>query len=132
MHIDKYKTADGYSWEYDGLTYDDHESLIQCGILGFCGCGMPSENLAYVRDGLAYIAEDRKPADTVWDAWFAARKIRAVEVFGSEAAKHFFYYWADKEGLTEHGYSHFSCWLSEKGKELLEDLQAVDLEEEAD
>ena len=47
-------------------------------------------------------------------------------IFGNEASMMFFYYWADSKDLTEHG-SGLSGggWLTELGKEVLEDLNEI-------
>ncbi len=102
---------------------------MQESVLGFCACGMPDENLAYVRDGLAHIAEDGpnpQGDSAAWEAWLREHRERGAQLFGNERAERFFYYWADKEELSEHG----GCvpgWLTEKGLAMLADLRALQL-----
>lgn len=139
MHIDRYKNPDGdvggFLMPGDCCHYDDERSLITTGLLGFCGCGRPEENLAFIRDGLQHIDEaisaspDPWKDRPAWDAWFAGHKAREIEIFGNERAAYFFFYWADKNGLTDHGGS-VPGWLSDKGRELIEDLQELTRREE--
>lgn len=103
---------------------------IQCEALGFCGCGSPDDNLALIRDGLALIAvkppEDILRSMTEWPKWFKAHSERGNALFGNERSRYFFYYWCDKEELTEHGAS-VPGWLTVKGSDLLEKLNAAEL-----
>jgi hypothetical protein len=133
MHIDRYKVGDEGPWNYmypdaDGCSYEDAVNLIQVGILGFCGCGVPGMNLAFVRDGLAHIDQkfdgDVFKERDAWHAFWNAKKADEKRIFGSEAAAYFFYYWASKEDLTEHGGS-VPGWLSDKGREVLDDLREL-------
>lgn len=124
MKLDKYKTADG-RYLYEGCSYEDILDLLQVGILGFCACGNPDDNLVYVLGALELISEDRPnfgASMDEWSKWSAAHKARELSHFGSEEAASFFYYWADKEGLTEHGGS-IPGWLDESGVELLANLR---------
>lgn len=108
-----FEKDDGY--EVDGCFYETAESMIQCGFLDFCGCGCPTENLGYVLDGLALVEERmQKIPDFDFKAWRA----RAEKHFRSDEAQFFFWYWADKEKLTEHG-SSVPGWLTDQGKQLL-------------
>jgi hypothetical protein len=110
------KASDTY--EVDGVSYETEEDFIQTGILGFCGCGRPEENLLYILGGLEVI-NDKGPIDPLaWDAWWELHKERVRTHFGNEDAAYFFYYWADKNRLTEHGGS-VPGWLDEKGSRLL-------------
>ena len=122
MHIDKYKLPDG-SFSYNDSQYDDVESLILSGMLGFCGCGLPVSAMRYIRDALAHIERLR-------DAWDG--KITLAEwddeggkLFAAEGAECFTLYVMDKLGLTEHGSSVHGCWLTDFGKDLLEDLNEL-------
>jgi hypothetical protein len=125
MHIDKYKKADGYEDE-DGCFYESALDLYQSHFFGFCGCGCNDDNIRYIRDGLQFIEslihgpDDREKRDK----WWVAMEMEGEEVFGNQQAKYFFYYWADKEGLTEHGGS-VPGWLTEKGKMVLQDLNEI-------
>jgi len=90
--------------------------------LGFCCCGNPEDNLKYVRNGLHHINEMHNMDDDKMS--FEEWTEKGLEIFGSRKAEYFFYYWADKEGLTEHGGS-VPGWLDTKGHELLENLNII-------
>jgi len=113
----KRMNADECEWDGDLVDF------IQTGDLGFCGCGMPEQNLDYIRKGLEHINETR-PESQEHDDWHPEWVSRGHEIFGNETSRYFFFYWADKEELTEHGGS-VPGWLSDKGKELLEVLEIL-------
>lgn len=79
-------------------------------MMGFCGCGIPEENVLYILECLEAInrnaAYDEMPA-----------------ICGSNKAYYFMLYWLSKEGLTEHGGGVGGSWLSEKGKNLMDALK---------
>jgi len=119
MGLEQFEQPDSW-YKFDGCDFETAEDLIQTGFLGFCGCGSPDENLEYIRGALEVIA-DPYPKDenrTGWDAWYEAHKARVIEHFGNERSAYFFYYWATKNDLTEHGGS-VPGWLTDKGKHLL-------------
>lgn len=104
-----YQLEDGGYEDEDGCFRETSEDLIQCGMLGFCGCGAPWENLEFIRGALAALADDKDRIACV-DAYFNK----------FDAMRGFFFYWADKEGLTEHGGSvSYGGWLSADGEALL-------------
>ena len=78
----------------------------------FCGCGKSDEALAFIKKGLEHI----RGRSEVEDSAIIEKNERAV--FGSEGAAAFFYYWADRERLIDHG-SSVPGWLDEKGENLL-------------
>lgn len=127
MYIDKYKKDNGY-YDKEGLYYEDAKSFIQGSILGFCGCGNLKGNLNYIQDGLNHIdifhtfSRDLTKFNVQWEKWIT----NGIKIFGNKRARYFFFYWCDKEELTEHG-SKIPGWLTKKGKELLEDLEKLDL-----
>ena len=121
--LEPFASKDG-EYVYEGCNYQSAEELIQCGMLGFCGCGIPDENLRYVLGGLELINETPQGGRD-FSAWLADNKRRALDHFGGERARYFFYYWADKEELAEHGGS-VPGWLTEKGERLLYALRAWD------
>ena len=126
MHIDKYKKDGGYEDE-DGCFYESALDLYQSHFFGFCGCGCNDDNIRYIRDGLSYIdslmivGPENRAARNIW---WEEMQMKGEEIFGNQQAKYFFYYWADKEGLTEHGGS-VPGWLTEKGKMVLQDLNEI-------
>jgi len=131
MHIDKYKQEDGSFVDSEGCHHDDAESFLQCHVLGFCGCGLPEDSLRYVRDCLRHVANlqlvhekksTHKKGDE-WDVAYQAWDKAGKELMGK--AEYFTRYVLDQKELTEHGGSVGGAWLSTKGKELLEDLDAL-------
>jgi hypothetical protein len=93
--------------------------------LGFCACGAPELSAAYIRDGLTLI--DHPPAPEgreAFEAWYKVHKAACDLHFKSSGAEYFFYYWFDKEGLTEHGGS-VPGWLLPKGEDLLRQLREL-------
>ena len=120
MYIDKFKKEDGFYSE-DGCLFETAEDFIHTEMFGFCSCGDPEENLKFIMHGLAHIDKLHPDDDSDWwDDWVK----EGVELFGSEGVKYFFFYWADKEGLTEHGGS-VPGWLTDKGHHVLSDLREM-------
>lgn len=122
-----YHVNDGTDqFEYEGCRYETSLELIQCGILEFCACGMPEENLRYILRGLELIAEqppkEYEESKDQFFAWWKAHDAREMEHYKTEAGKFFFYYWADKEDYVEHG-GVVPGWLTEKGQCLLDLLR---------
>jgi len=123
VHIDKYKKNNGY-YDEDDCFYECAEDFLQMKIFGFCGCGHPDENLKYIRDGLIHLSRGDCPSvmsPEQHSKWFDNWVAEGNKIFGNEKSRYFFFYWCDKEELTEHGGS-IPGWLTDKGKEMLEDL----------
>lgn len=118
MRFEDFKKDNGFE-DADGCWHDDADSLLQTGILKFCACGCPEDNLDYILGGLELIAEKVPEGDrAAFVAWWEQHQTRVRTHFGSDGAAYFFYYWADKEGFTEHGGS-VPGWLTDKGTDLL-------------
>lgn len=95
--------------------------------LGFCACGCPEDAMEYARQGLQFIAGEKKEShvdrfNDEFKQWRKARRKEEQELFGSLGAAHFFYYWADANGLTNHRCS-VPGRLSNKGREVLKALE---------
>ena len=132
MHIDQFKKREdvGYTDE-DGCYYENAVEFIQMGLFEFCECGNPEENLMYIRDALELIDYRVRALEDInsynskeWDVCCTLIEQKEIEVFGSESAAQFMYYWLHHEGLTEHGCS-IPGWLTDKGKTLLADLNEM-------
>jgi len=122
LSIDKYRNEDDTYTDENECTHDSAVDFYQCHVFDFCGCGCPEKNLALIRDGLQYIkngAYDETDPD-----WYKKWQKKGWNIFGNEQSRYFFFYWADKEGLTEHGGS-VPGWLTDKGQEALEDLTII-------
>lgn len=118
MNIDKYKKTDenGFTAYYDenDTCYMSAEQFLQIKILDFCFCGDPESNLKYVGKALQVIDKSRGKGYK----YFVKL---ADELFRNSRAAYFMFYFLDSKELTEHG-SSLSGWLTQKGKEFLEDV----------
>lgn len=93
---------EGTFWETRGL-------YMYTKVLPSCGCGDPSALGKYVFDMLSKHANQ--------DGWSETK-------YGDMPVM-FFLAWADREKYIEHGTTIRCSWLTEKGKELLKDLEVV-------
>ena len=116
MSLDDYVTRGGYV--YNNTEHDTAVSLLQVGVLGFCGCGLPESNLLYVLGGLELIDESEPAGFDAFSDWIKGHRRRELRHFRSLEAAYFFYYWADKEGLSEHGVG-MPGWLTDEGANLM-------------
>jgi hypothetical protein len=116
--IDKLKQVDD-GWEDEsGCHWDSPAEYLFIGVLPSCGCGDPESIGRYVRDMLrshVSTADDHSP----WDA-------NSYE----DMPLMFFLSWADREGYIEHGTTIRCSWLTDRGQELMRDLNAVLAEDE--
>jgi hypothetical protein len=119
MHIDKYKQESGWYMDEDGTSYETAEDFFQ-GMFNFCGCGCPDLSLEFIRDSLQHVHDLHNlvhPDKITWMEWNSTGR----RLFHTNGIEYFTYYFLDANGLTTHGGS-VPGWLTEKGKELLEDL----------
>ena len=129
MNIDKYKHDDGIYYDKDGCGYMTAEDFIQTGILGFCGCGNPEVSLDIVRRALKIIknhwdnikSEPDQNGEQCWSEYEFTQKL----AFYSDEMWLFIMYYLDSKELTEHGGSVNGAWLTQKGYDLLEDLDEL-------
>lgn len=121
MHIDKYKYADGYGLAENSQHFEDPIEFICCEILQFCGCGQPTEALKYVKEYLEILKmRDTSAESNARDAqWTESYKLLDAKPVGEVT---FVLYVLTMLDLIEHGSSVRGSWLTENGKELLEDL----------
>lgn len=90
----------------------------------FCGCGKPEDAVKHVHKALQLVSDrteliigDGSLSSEEWDK-------RNTELFGSEGAMYFMWYWLENQELTEHGGS-VPGWLTAKGEELLTRLNTI-------
>jgi hypothetical protein len=76
---------------------------LQQEILGLCDCGNPDDVMIYIRDLLV------KLKNTDWGSY-------------DDMPYMFFVYWANNKEFAEHGTSARCSWLTDKGIELLNDI----------
>jgi hypothetical protein len=119
MAFENYMNGDGNLIGRDQCVYevDNIVDFVQCGLLDYCLCGNPEDNLAYVLGGLELI-HSSCPEGVNFKVWFSEHQKKVLAHFGTHDSAMFFYYWADKEGWTEHGGS-VPGWLTEDGLDLL-------------
>jgi len=114
--IEKLKKVDESPFPYlddQGVSWTSRANYIELNILGFCACGDPDASLLYVEKMLLALRDkDRK-------------------AFNDDAGQ-FFLYWADHNEFADHGTSIHGSWLTDKGLELLRDIESVRGELEAD
>ncbi len=117
-HYPYTRDKDGWYIDKDECHTETLEDFLQSSCLGFCCCGSPEENLKYIQKGLKMIElRITDDYDTFWKD--------SDRHFGNRVASNFFFYWADKEELTEHG-GLIPGWLTDKGKELLGLLEELE------
>lgn len=119
MNIDKYKNEDG-SYTYKECHHDDAVSVIG-EMLGFCGCGSNESAMEFVRDALQLVKERHLSSHE--EAWKIILE-KQNTLFHNDNIMFFTWYWLDDKGLTEHG-SSVPGWLTNKGKEILDDLNEI-------
>ena len=106
----------------NGYSFGTPVLYFQTEVLNFCACDDAESNLRYIRDSLALVGEE--PPEGSWQQWYPGHRARINAHFKSEHAEAFMWYWLDSKGFTEHG-SRIPGWLTESGKELLEDLTSA-------
>jgi len=124
----KFKISyDGYFTYNNGGACNTLEEIYQTEILNFCGCGMPDENLKFIKDVLELI-EYRRSHDEekeTWDEFWDKYKIKELELYSdNEGLRYFIWYVFDSMGITDHGGS-VPGWLTPLGKNLLHDLKLI-------
>jgi hypothetical protein len=97
--------------ELPGFKYKDEEGIIHQSKtdylategFGFCACGDPGDNLLYIKEILEKLDKND------WGEYEDRHYMFAV-------------YCLDRFGLTEHGSTVRCSWLTDKGREVLEDI----------
>jgi hypothetical protein len=103
----------------DGCNWETRAEYMYCDVLPSCGCGDPSSIAKYVKEMLLkHVAQPGDEEKKCWDI----TKYKDLPVM-------FFLSWADHEGYIEHGTTIRCSWMSEKGIQLLKDLDEVEREE---
>lgn len=102
----------GFPWiDEEGISHRSKFDYLFINVLGFCGCGDPKAIMIYIRDFLLLQRDGE---------WCEYDNLPFL----------FLCYWADANGFLEHGTTVRCGWLTEKGEELLKDLNwCIDNEE---
>lgn len=120
--IEKLQKRDGGTHPYiddEGCSWSDKKSYLQINVLNFCGCGDPDGAMVFVGDILK-LMEDHN--------WYSAELNKLLP---DERSRYFVLYMLDHLGLTEHGTSINCSWLTDRGKEVLTDIEwCIENEEE--
>ncbi len=129
MHIDKYKDKDqheeeNYYTDKNGYAWDGQQDFLQGGILGFCCCGIPNQNLKYVGKALRLLSNLSNQLIS-----YEEFNEQQLSLFGSREGAYFMWYFLSSKDLTEHGGS-VPGWLSKEGIELMEDIESLEDEED--
>lgn len=95
----------------NGVSYSSKSEFLEIEILGFCGCGAPHTALEFLRDILKLIDAGKGYGDEI------------KKLLPNDGVYFFVFYMLSDKKLTEHGSSIGGCWLSDKGKELLADIE---------
>ena len=110
--------------------------VVSDAIIGLCGCGIDGD-FDYIMRGLELL-DERCPNNDVGEAayaerrkWYDGLRERRVAHFGSDISAQFFFKWADREGLAEHG-SSVPGWLTDAGRRLLSLMREAAKREPAD
>lgn len=130
-YIKQFWSEEKQEYVHKGLAFDSSEveDLIQTSILGFCGCGVPMDSLAVVRDGLELIQTKHlnspdSSSSPLWKPHYDEWRRKCDVVFPDPRSFWFFMYWAETQDMEEHGGST-PGWLTEKGEGLLADLNEL-------
>lgn len=100
----------------EGTSWESKSDYLYMSILPSCGCGDPSSIGRYVKDMLLKHVKQTDSDDiSCWD-------ITHYE----DLPVMFFLSWATREGYIEHGTTIRCSWMTEKGNELLRDLEEVE------
>lgn len=113
--IEKLKKVDDRYEDPDGCTWGSPGEYLLIGVLPSCGCGSPELLGMYVRRMLREHVVQSETADCA--CWSRNRY--------DDDSLMFFLSWACREGYIEHGTTIRCSWMTEKGNELLRDLDAV-------
>ena len=100
------KNEDGGFLDKEGCWWETEAEYLQTSILGLCGCGNPDDIMLYIKEMLERL--EKQDHGEYEDKPYM-----------------FFAYWANKKGFAEHGSTARCSWLTDKGKELLKDINTL-------
>jgi hypothetical protein len=85
--------------------------------LGFCGCGLPTEAMVFLRDVLQVLNGKQGVDFKSFDAKLGELGLP------DGGLRYFVFYMIDHLGLTEHGGSVNGAWLTDKGRDVLAHIE---------
>jgi hypothetical protein len=132
------KITNGYLDSGD-VYYEDLESALNTGILGFCGCGDPLSVIRYVSGALQIVLkfeknrndfrDNEKLEETDTPDYFDLFEQECFQYFHEhKGADYFMWYVLDKSNLTNHG-GHVPGWLLDRGKAFIELEKSIPIQE---
>jgi hypothetical protein len=108
----------------DDCHYATRTAAFYYGVLKFCGCGNPEEELVFLRKVLE--AYDACKTGMEQGEWVAKREDIEACFGGNDDFWRHYVYWLAALDLTEHGGSVFGAWLSDEGRRVLELLRLAE------
>lgn len=115
--IEKLKLHDNIQYPYideDGVSHESKTDYIKYEILHLCSCGFPDLEMLYIRDFLQKLANKE---------WGDNKDMPYI----------FLCNWANNEGYADHGMNIANSLLTDKGRELLNDINwCIENEKDSD
>lgn len=112
--IEKLKNVDDSEYPYldeNGVSHRSKKRYLQIEVLGFCGCGDPDSAMLLVRDILKLIKEEKEYSEEI------------TKALPTDGVYYFVLYMLCDRGLIEHGSIVCRSWLTDKGEEVLSDIE---------
>lgn len=106
--IEKLKYDGSQYIDEAGCSWDTKSDYLEITVLHFCGCGRPDKAMKLVRD-ILHLIDNKQPEEV-------------TKLLHSEGIYFFVLYQLDHMGFIKHGFSIGGSYLTEKGKELLADI----------
>lgn len=97
----------------DGAHYEDEASAMYFGQLGLCGCGAPADVHKFIL--LCMAAKSEKHNEII-----DLSKVEEIVTANASTAAEFIAHFLDAREVFEHGGSVHGCWLTERGKQMVE------------
>ena len=117
MYIDKFKMEDGTYKNEEGVSFKDAKSFISISVFGICGCSGEEWVEIIVKTLIhfnTWIDTGKYWGDLVKDVYL-----------DNESAAYIVANLLDNKGFIEHGTAIRGSWITDKGKELLSDIQEI-------
>lgn len=119
----------------EGVDYKDqqHDTVLNAwyfGELNFCGCGLPEDELALMREVLSALAQrsfenncgPRNNYKETLEQWNSNTIIIKAILGDNERFEHHYLQWLDSLDLLKHGSTVYGSWPNEKGYSVLKML----------
>lgn len=97
----------------DGCHYESEQEAVYFSQFGLCGCGRPNSVHKFLISCLEATNDD-------YPNILDANKIQSIIENNPDIVSEFVLHYLDSVSVVEHGGSVFGCWLTERGKQVLE------------